>query len=334
MHQRAVAGSGTERKIRGFKEIMDQQGARALGMGIGQRGLGAGLEALRGIGGGVMSEKDEAAAQLYLDLLTQILTRNIVAERYRPLRGMFGPSKGINKALARALNWMLAKKQIEIVRHYAVDAAKREQGLDWPPDAETMVGVKRLENLSTCIADVLRTEVPGDLIEAGAWRGGCGIFMRGALAAFGDSTRTVWVADSFGGLPKPDGEHYPCDIGDDHWMSNKYLAVPLESVKANFKRYGLLDARVRFLKGWFKDTLPTAPIARLAVARIDGDMYESTIQALDALYPKLSIGGYVIIDDYALPGCKAAVDDYRETRGIRERIQHVDWTGVYWRRSE
>ena len=76
------------------------------------------------------------------------------------------------------------------------------------------------------------------------------------------------------------------------------LAVPLERVQDNFRRYGLLDEQVRFLKGWFRDTLPTAPIERLAVLRLDGDLYESTIQALDGLYDKLSAGGFVIVDDY------------------------------------
>ena len=68
--------------------------------------------------------------------------------------------------------------------------------------------------------------------------------------------------------------------------------MPLETVKANFEKYGLLDAQVVFLKGWFKDTLPAAPIGKLAVMRLDGDMYESTMDALKSLYPELSPGGY------------------------------------------
>jgi O-methyltransferase len=65
-------------------------------------------------------------------------------------------------------------------------------------------------------------------------------------------------------------------------------------------------------------------------------MYESTIVALEALYPKLSIGGYLIVDDYGNPGtqgCRAAVDDYRRTNAITEPIATIDWTGVYWRRE-
>ena len=91
---------------------------------------------------------------------------------------------------------------------------------------------------------------------------------------------------------------------------------------------------MQFLVGWFKDTLPTAPIQRLAVLRLDGDMYGSTMEALEALYPKLSVGGYVIVDDYgAIPQCKEAVTDFREAHGISDPMEWVDWTGVWWQRS-
>ena len=108
----------------------------------------------------------------------------------------------------------------------------------------------------------------------------------------------------------------------------------MDRVRANFARYGLLDEQVHFLKGWFKDTLPIAPIERLAVARLDGDMYESTMDAIEALYPKLQPGGFLIMDDYgAVPACKQATEDYRERCGIREPIVPIDWTGVYWRKT-
>ncbi len=104
-------------------------------------------------------------------------------------------------------------------------------------------------------------------------------------------------------------------------------------MRANFERYGLLDSQVRFLKGWFRETLPKAPIEALAVIRLDGDMYESTIDALVNLYPKLSVDGYLIVDDYALKSCRRAVRDYRDSHGIRDPIIPIDWAGVYWRRS-
>jgi len=210
------------------------------------------------------------------------------------------------------------------------DPDKRADGRDWPPTAHTMVGLRRLDNVQRCVEDVLARGVPGDLIETGAWRGGACILMRAVLKANGVCDRSVWVADSFRGLPAPDADRYPGDAGDHH-HAVPFLAVPLERVKENFRRYGLLDGQVKFLEGWFRDTLPNAPVDRLAVLRLDGDMYESTMDGLVHLYPKLSPGGYVIVDDYGYcANCRNAVDDYRTANGITAEIRRVDWTGVYW----
>jgi O-methyltransferase len=193
-----------------------------------------------------------------------------------------------------------------------------------------MAGLRRLDNVEACVRDVLEQRIPGDLIEAGAWRGGTAIFMRAVLAAYGDTTKRVWVADSFRKLPKPDSSRHPADRGYDYSVRAE-LSVGVEQVKENFARYGLLDDQVRFLPGWFHETLHAAPIEQLAVLRIDGDLYESTYEALTSLYPKLSVGGYCIVDDYgALEPCRRAVDDYRRAHGITTPIRVVDWTGMYW----
>jgi O-methyltransferase len=230
---------------------------------------------------------------------------------------------------------MLEHRRLEIVRRIEFDATARADGRDWPIEAETMIGLKRLLNLQQCIVDVIRNDVPGDLIETGVWRGGATIFMRAVLKAYGDTERTVWVADSFEGLPPPNPERYPADRGDTFHTANNVLGVSLEEVKSNFARYGLLDDQVRFLKGWFRDTLPTAPIERLAVLRLDGDMYESTIGALRALYPKLSVGGYLIVDDFepGTPGCIRAVQDYRAENGMIEPMRRIDHSGIFWQRE-
>lgn len=218
----------------------------------------------------------------------------------------------------------------ELVRR--IDPGERDEGRNFTADADTMIGTRRLDNLQACVVEVLRAGVPGDLIETGVWRGGASIFMRAVLHAYGISDRTVWLADSFAGLPKPDPVRYPADATDELWKASA-LAVSLEEVKANFAAYGLLDDQVRFLVGWFKDTLPTAPIERLAVLRLDGDLYESTMDALTALYPRVSVGGCVIVDDYgAMESCRKAVDDFRADHGIAEPIERIDWTGVFWRR--
>ena len=208
---------------------------------------------------------------------------------------------------------------------------RRDVFAEWRQPAHTMAGLKRLDNVQRCLEQVLADGVPGDLIETGVWRGGVPIFMRACLAAYGVTDRFVWLADSFEGLPPPSPDQYPEDEGDMlHTIPE--LRVSLDHVRSHFDRYGLLDDRVRFLPGWFRDTLPEAPIERLALLRLDGDMYESTIVALTHLYPKLSPGGYVIVDDYgAIPSCRRAVHDYRAAHGITSAIVPIDWTGVYWR---
>lgn len=268
--------------------------------------------------------------KLYLDLLKKILTRYVTGDGPQAWEPPLDkPARPLYDALVEELS----NPKIMLVRRVGFDPQAREEGRDWPAEAETMIGLKRLDNLQECIEQVLADEVPGDLLEAGVWRGGAGILMRGVLEAHGVRDRIVWLADSFAGLPKPDPERYPADAGDRHWTRSE-LAVSRGTVEANFERYGLLDDRVRFLEGWFRDTLPKAPMESIAVLRVDGDMYESTIVALDSLYPKVPPGGFVIVDDYgAIEQCRKAVDDFRSGHAIPDPMESIDWTGVYWRRS-
>ncbi len=107
--------------------------------------------------------------------------------------------------------------------------------------------------------------------------------------------------------------------------------MSLDEVQGNFSRYGLLDDQVVFLEGLFKDTLPTAPVERLAVLRLDGDMYESTRDGIINLYPKLMPGGTLIADDYHLfEAHRTAIDEYRAAHGIADEIIPIDQWGVYW----
>lgn len=271
------------------------------------------------------------AQALYLDLMMKCLTRSISPQKYTPLKPCYGTVK---RALYVPLRNALRIFRLELVRRSANNLSHQVvYGHDWPAEAETMIGLRRLENIRDCVVGVLRHKVPGDLIETGCWRGGATILMRAILKAFGITDRTVWVADSFQGLPKPNADKYPKDSDDRLW-SQEALNVPLEEVRRNFEKYGLLDDQVRFLVGWFRDSLPTAPISQLAILRLDGDLYESTMDGLTNLYPKVSIGGYVIVDDYGgMPGCKAAVEDFRAKHKITDEINKIDWTGVFWQRT-
>jgi O-methyltransferase len=266
-------------------------------------------------------------AELYLDLIKHCLTRVGFEEELAPV---VATRRNVQRAWA-AVERVLARGSLVVRRRPPARPQEQEEGRIWPGTAETMVGLRRLDNVQACIEQVIADGVRGDILEAGVWRGGTSIFARAVLAAHGVHDRTVWVADSFQGLPKP-APGDDLDTGDTLW-THPQLAVSLAEVQANFARYGLLDSQVRFLEGWFADTLPGAPIDQLAVLRADGDLYRSTLDVLEPLYPKLAVGGFLIIDDFALPACKAAVNEYRERHSITEPIQEIDWTGAFWRRE-
>ena len=214
------------------------------------------------------------------------------------------------------------------------DMTRRQFGKDWPQHAQTMIGIERLDNLQECIESVLARNIPGDFIETGVWRGGACIFMRAVLKVYGVTDRTVWMADSFCGFP-------PNQEGDDAALASqpdqRYLSVPLKDVVSNFQLYDLLDHQVKVIAGYFADTLPawaaSNPAKRLAILRLDGDLYSSTMEALTALYPRLMPGGYCIVDDWNIQMCQDAVCHYRATHNIRDHMIDIDGHSVYWRKS-
>lgn len=207
------------------------------------------------------------------------------------------------------------------------DLQIRALGVDWPLQGLTMIGLNRLDDLQSCVEAVVREGIEGDLIEAGTWRGGASILMRATLNALGAAERCVWVADSFEGFPAP--KDHP---GTKELAVVGFLAVPLDDVKASFARFGCQDG-VRFVPGFFEETMPGLTDQRWSVVRLDGDSYEATWMTLQSLYPDLSVGGYLIVDDYgALEECQQAVDGFRRHHGITEPLEQVDWTCVRWRR--
>ena len=280
----------------------------------------------------MVTDELSAIRDAYLDLLKRSLLGTTVGPvtLYRPMERGAGPIRtGIVRVLQRRGRSVLAQP-------VGFDLSSNTDGKssvwDLPPWPMTMIGSVRLDNVEECIRSVIESPVAGDLIETGVWRGGATIFMRGVLRAHGVTDRTVYVADSFAGLPPPDVETYPADEGIDlHLWPG--LAVSLEEVMANFGRFGLLDDRVSFVKGWFRDTLPELRDHLWAVIRLDGDLYESTMDSLENLYPGLAPGGWLIVDDYAIPACRQAVTDYRERNAIVEPIVNVDWTGICWQKD-
>lgn len=205
-------------------------------------------------------------------------------------------------------------------------------GYYFPKRAHTMIGKKRLTNIEECIIDIMNNNIEGDFIEAGVWRGGATIFMAG-INKYYNLNRKIYVADSFEGLPAPDPK-YNDDDGD-NLHKIEWLSIDLDTVKNNFNKYNLLDNNVIFVKGFFETSLQNTAIDKLSLLRLDCDMYSSTIQVLEELYDKVSIGGYIIIDDYGCEAvaCKKAVDDFRNNRNIITPIKVIDWHGIYWKKE-
>jgi O-methyltransferase len=271
-----------------------------------------------------------SADQLYLQLIKNTLTHSLWPEPLLPLEAFNYGRSFPKKQIIDIVSAGLAKKNLQIGKVSDVGMDKRKKGY-WSPVAETMIGSLGLDNIQFCVEKVLEDNIEGDLIETGVWRGGACIFMRAILAVHGVMDRRVYVADSFKGLPKPDSGAFPNDKNDQHW-TYKFLAVTVNQVRENFKKYDLLDDQVVFLEGWFKDTLPKLDSKQFAVMRLDGDMYESTWQALTYLYPRLSPGGFCIIDDYHLEGCRKAVDEYRASQKIISPIEFTEAYPIYWRK--
>ena len=217
-----------------------------------------------------------------------------------------------------------------------LDLHQRDIGAEWPMVALTMVGSLRLSHVAYVLARVIEDRVPGDFIECGAWRGGASLMASLSLRLLEEShLRQVHVADSFEGLPE---KRYADSPGWDGWHRLDYLRVSRQEVERNYQAFGIdvvgqspSQHGVHFHEGYFVDSLPRArqpggalsdqEARPLAVIRLDGDMYDSVMDVLFHLYDRLSIGGWVVLDDYPDVGeTQQAVDDFRAWHDIEEPI--------------
>lgn len=152
----------------------------------------------------------------------------------------------------------------------------------WPSNGETMTSLQSLEFLHRAVKDVVERKVEGDVIETGVWKGGSIIAMKAAFDAYQDFNRNFYVCDSFQGCPPPEVYSFEMngkinDENDNHWAMRE-LEISEEDVRENFRKYGLLDDRVKFVKGWFHETIPIIAneIEKISILRLDGDLYVST----------------------------------------------------------
>ena len=269
----------------------------------------------------------------YLWLLKRALVNLIYPEHELRMRFLKNPVAGMSD-----LEW---KRYLRDIRYREPDLyqvlidAKHGVGLSAEAPyrfSHTMIGMPALDNLERCAETVFAENIPGDFMEAGVCQGGASIFMRALQTAHVEGNRRLWVADSFEGLPPPESEPDIASGIDFSETKEPSVAFCLEGVRDHFMRYDLLDDGVIFLSGWFADTLPIAPIEQLAILRLDADLYASTKIALEYLYPKVTPGGFVIMDDYGFLACRQAVEEYRIRHGIDEPIHFVNRSCVYWRK--
>lgn len=266
----------------------------------------------------------------YLDLLKAALTNLIYPEHELRIERLERDGPDCDPARAmRDIRYQEAELFEDLIAHKADGRVWRGEPTRF---SHTMIGLRRLQNLEWCAEQIFEDGIEGDFLEAGVCQGGAAIFLRALQVAHGQEQRRTWVADSFQGLPKPSSKF---DEGYDlNEEVQPWLAASLKAVQDNFRSYDLLSDQVRFLPGWFADSLPEAPVESLSILRIDADLYSSTLQVLEPLYDKVVPGGFIIIDDYhVFPNCRRAVDEFRAERKVADPLVRIDWTAVFWRKT-
>jgi hypothetical protein len=215
-------------------------------------------------------------------------------------------------------------------RAYCGDASPRYDDFKWQLPTEcvphSVLTRDQFDLLERLILLLDAEGVPGALMEAGVWRGGAVAFMA-AMNEVLMLRREIIAADSFQGIPKSERiEGDPVDLWQDRW------AAGLQDVRGSIARYGIDTAGIRFVEGFFKDSLPQLQVDAIALLRLDADSYESTMHILENLYSKVSAGGVILVDDCHLPGCVAALLEFRKSRAITSPM-HEAGKNVYWVKS-
>jgi O-methyltransferase len=190
---------------------------------------------------------------------------------------------------------------------------------------DTMCSNARLRGLYRAVRYVVSHDIPGDIVECGSARGGSAALMALALRRL-RSQRTVWLFDTFGGLPAPSSQDPDFELAD---LFTGSCVGAVDEVRELFQRLEIAD-NARFVKGLFQETLPAAPVPHIAVLHIDGDWYESVKICLNCLYDRVVAGGVIQLDDYGYwKGARKAVDEFIDQRGIEGRLQRLDYSGRF-----
>lgn len=262
--------------------------------------------------GNLLNDPLAYSRELYFEVLKQFLSGGIFKEKELSVQ----PRLTANKLKAKPLT----------------SKFDRAVGVDWTGFGTTMAGEARLRSAASILVDVFKNKIEGAIVETGVWRGGMSIFLRAVVRAYNEGDRLSFVCDSFNGLPPSSYRQE-----DKSWDGVPYLEVSDKIVIHNFEKMGLADPNVVFVKGFFSATMkPLSDLyqGKFALLRLDGDMYESTVDVLYSLYGRLSLGGYVIMDDWFGFQSKLACEQFFAVHNIEPEIFPVDSTSIYWKKTE
>lgn len=202
--------------------------------------------------------------------------------------------------------------------------------------AYTMTSRERQHALYDAVRHIAKAGIPGDIVECGVWRGGSSMIAAEALMKEGDTARTLYLYDTFAGMSEPTEKDVNLHGRDarSRWTGlqkadfNEWDYAPIEDVEANMRATGYPMEQVRLVKGKVEETIPGTVPERIALLRLDTDWYESTKHELVHLFPRLSDGGILILDDYGhWQGARQAVDEYFAEHGVCMHLIRIDYTG-------
>ena len=201
----------------------------------------------------------------------------------------------------------------------------------------TMTSVERMYAVYEAARYVTRAGIPGDYVECGVWRGGSSMMAALAFDAAGDPARAMWLFDTFEGMSEPTERDRAFDADDPvgkEWDRIKeegsivLARASLDDVRQSVQEAGIAPDRFDYVVGKVEDTLPARAPERIALLRLDTDWYESTRHELEHLWPRLSPGGVLIVDDYGhWAGAREAVDEYFGARADAPLLTRIDYTG-------
>jgi len=250
--------------------------------------------------------------------------------------------KGIIKKAARRLGYEIVPKD-----WFEKHATPKDPFLDIEDDTKeifqcvqalTFSGIERVAALRQAVQYVVKHNIPGDIVECGVWKGGSMVVVSKTLIESNSTDRKLYLFDTFSGMTAPtqvdedlrgaDASHLLEATRNVKDSASVWAVAPLKSVKAVMQSAGYDPEKTVYVEGKVEDTIPAQAPAQIALLRLDTDWYESTYHELVHLFPRISVGGVLLIDDYGhWQGARRAVDQYLAEKNLRILLNRIDYTG-------